>query len=451
MTGYNGQTQVTFDNAKNGNINQAQMDVLGQSGYNGSAMGSGETFAANPAGVQANMTPVNGTPVNGVPVGTVSGGNSYTQSGTGASQQQVAAASPETQVLTKDPNVASVSDTQKNVNEPGLDKLQQTVNNFQSQSGQSESYLRYIPSIKVINKMTREELKVLKNHLQNFVLKEAEVKNDINDIGIFAKAFVGKWKTLPMLINKFYPEFVGSDIKITYNTILKYSDIKDSSINTLTNLKSTVKNSLDSTMNLINQSSDWISIILSKNLSDLGLDSTTQLGSLTIGKFLAITALCASIVYIMIKLFKSGFNNQEVYSECVKYFDTLYKRSLSTYKENVEDKLEEYMKKDVPTNILTLHSVITKCVPLASALLFSSGYDENNMITLPPNILILSTVCSAMVIFYDNLLGKKFKAMVKKGETISNNLKMKMDVTSSKDVFSKLNNLNSMLRLESKR
>lgn len=429
MTGDNGQGQTTFDNSKNGNINQAQMDVLGQSGYNGSAIGSGETFAANPAGAPVNGVPVNGVPANGVPA-------------TGASQPQVAASSPETQVLTKDPNVASVSATQRDVNEPGLDKLQQTVNNFQSQSGQSgqsESYLRYIPSIKVINKMTREELKVLKKHLQNFVLKEAEVKKDINDIGIFAKAFVGNWKTLPMLINKFYPEFVGSDIKITYNTILKYSDIKDSSISALANLKSTVKNSLDSTMNLINQSSDWISIILSKNLSDLGLDSTTQLGSLTIGKFLAITALCASIVYIMIKLFKSGFNNQEVYSECMKYFDTLYKRSLSTYKENVEDKLEEYMKKDVPTNILTLHSVITKCAPLASTLLFSSGYDENNMTTLPPNVLILSTVCSAMVMFYDSLLGKKFKSMVKKGETISNNLKMKMDVTSSKDVFSKLN------------
>jgi hypothetical protein len=200
MTGYNGQGQDTIDNSKNGNINQAQMDVLGQSGYNGSAMGSGETFAVNPAGVQANGVPVSGAPVNGVPA-------------TGASQPQVAAASPATQVLTKNPNEAPVSATQKNVNEPGLDKLQQTVNNFQSQSGQSESYLRYIPSIKVINKMTREELKVLKKHLQHFVLKEAEVKNDINDIGIFAKAFVGKWKTLPMLINKFYPEFIGSDIK----------------------------------------------------------------------------------------------------------------------------------------------------------------------------------------------------------------------------------------------
>ena len=306
----------------------------------------------------------------------------------------------------------------------------------------SESLLNYIPSKRQMRRMTREELLVLRKFLKSHVLKEAMENRGIENIKKFAKDSVSKVTNIPDLINTFYPEFINESIDTTYNVILKNSDVKDSALPTLSNLKSTVKSSLDQTMNMINQSSDWISIVLSKNLSDMGM--TGKLGNINVGKFLSISALAASVVYIMTKLFKSGFNNANTYSECVKLFKDLYNRKLSSFKEGIDDKLNEYINKEVPSNVITLNSLITKAYPLAQGMLFNIGYDEENLNSVPNNILILTEVCCSLVILYSEVLGKKFKALAKKGKMkafVSQNLLMKMgNIDTPKDIFSKLSN-----------
>ena len=306
----------------------------------------------------------------------------------------------------------------------------------------SESLLNYIPSKRQMRRMTREELLVLRKFLKSHVLKEAMENRGIENIKKFAKDSVSKVTTIPDLINTFYPEFINESIDTTYNVILKSSDVKDSALPTLSNLKSTVKSSLDQTMNMINQSSDWISIVLSKNLSDIGM--TGKLGNINVGKFLSISALAASVVYIMTKLFKSGFKNANTYSECVKLFKDLYNRKLSSFKEGIDDKLNEYINKEVPSNVITLNSLITKAYPLSQGMLFNIGYDEGNLDSVPNNILILTEVCCALVILYSEVLGKKFKVLAKKGKMkafVSQNLLMKMgNIDTPKDIFSKLNN-----------
>lgn len=400
--------------------------------------GGVETKTAMPAKA---VTDVLGkTPVAPVPMG----GTAPVMTGA-----QVAAPSPATAKLTTETNPNEVNNTVNGKVIADKSKvLGEKINNFQapsSSTGMSESLLNYIPSKRQMKRMTREELLVLKKFLKSHVLKEAMENRGIENIKKFAKDSVSKVTNIPDLINTFYPEFINESIDATYNVILKYADVKDSALPTLTNLNSTVKSSLDQTMNMINQSSDWISIVLSKNLSDMGM--TGKIGSLTVGKFLSISALAASIVYIMTKLFKSGFKNDNTYSECVELFKSLYERKSKDFKEGIEDKLNEYINKEVPSNVITLNSLITKAHPLAQGMLFNIGYDEGNLESVPNNILILTEVCCALVILYAEILGKKFKALANKGKMkafVSQNLLMKMgNIGSSKDIFSKLSNFKS--------
>lgn len=346
------------------------------------------------------------------------------------------AKSPDTRKLMDNPSETPPTEEGK--------KNSERLKDFEHKIEPSESYLNYVPSKRQMRRMTREELLVLKKFLKSHVLKEAMENRGMENIQKFAKDAVSKVTNIPKLISVFYPEFINDSLDATYNVILNSTDTKDSNIPTLVNLKSTVQNSLDETMKLLNQSSDWISIILSKSLAELNASlSTTKLGSLNVGKFFSISALAASVVYIMTKLFKSGFNNPETFSECVKLFKNLYLKKSKTFKEGIDEKLNEYMNKEVPSNVITLNSLITKAFPLAQGMLFNIGYDEGKLSNLPTNVLILTEVCCAIVIFYTELIGKKFKSMAEKGKMkafISNNLLMKMDnaVNGPKDIFSNL-------------
>ena len=292
--------------------------------------------------------------------------------------------------------------------------------------------------------MTKEELMTLKKFLINHCLKEAYNNVDTGNIKMFANKVLSKWSSTPFLIDKFYSDFIKGDIQETYNKIIDLTtNTSDISNSVIDNLNSTVKSSLDQTMKLITQSSDWISIILSKSLNDWNrLFSQNKFGTLTIGQFLSISALCASIVYIMTKLFKTGFSKESTLSECEDLFDRLYYRHSVNFKEGIEDKLQEYIDKEVPSNVLTLNSLINKAYPLAMGLLYTIGYNGDEVSqSIPSNILVLTEVCSGIVILWRELIGKKFKGLCKGKSMISNNLLMKMTsaINGPTDVFNSLN------------
>lgn len=308
----------------------------------------------------------------------------------------------------------------------------------------SESTLyRAIPSVKQINKMTREELITLKKYLINHCLKEALESNDVGNIKLFATSILKKWQKIPFMVDKFYSDFINDDLNATYNKIIDFSTNSDTDNPVLSNLNSTVKSSLDQTMKLITQSSDWIGIILSKSLNDWNnLFSRNKFGSLTIGKFLSISALCASVVYIMTKLFKTGFNKESTLSECEDLFSRLYYKRSAYFKEGLEEKLQEYINKEVPSNVITLNSLINNAYPLAMGLLYTIGYNGDEVSqTIPTNILVLTEICASIVILWKELIGKKFKGLCKGKSMISSNLLMKMNnaISGPTDVFNNLN------------
>ena len=342
-------------------------------------------------------------------------------------------------------NTPTNTTTNTTTNTPNLPNGPNVPNLNQLPSIKSESITLYkaIPSVSQINKMTREELKTLKKFLISHCLKEAFESTDIENIKKFATDILKRWQKIPFEIDSFYPEFINDDLNSTYNIMLKYtlSDSTDNPI--ISNLNSTVKSSLDQTMKLITQSSDWISIILSKNLNEWNsLFSQNKFGSLTIGKFLSISALCASIVYIMTKLFKSGFNKESTLSECKNLFIKLYNRHSINFKEGIEDKLQEYINKEVPSNVITLNSLINNAYPLAMGLLYTIGYNGDEISqTLPSNILILTEISASVVILWREIIGKKFKGLCKGKAMISDNLliRMKSDINGPTDVFNSLN------------
>jgi hypothetical protein len=304
--------------------------------------------------------------------------------------------------------------------------------------------------------MRREELMALKDYLVSHCLDEALQLPEKTNVKAFARESIKKWSNVPALIDMFYPKFIASDLQNTYNNIIEYAKTNESmDTSAVVNLKYTVKSSLDYTMKLINQSSDWISIVLSKELSEFSvMFNNTKFSTLTIGKFLSIAALCASVMYIMTKLFKSSFKDSNAYSECVTAFNTMYTNNLQNFREGIEDKLREYMDKDVPSNVLMLNSLITKAYPLAKGLLFSISFDDKGEFDgIPVNILILTEICASIVILWRELIGRKFKAMTKNGRIqnmISSSLLAKMDIdplsmSASKDIFTKLNGFKNTL------
>ena len=316
-------------------------------------------------------------------------------------------------------------------------------NNTTTVASENVTLYKAIPSIDKINKMTKEELLTLKQFLIGHCLKEALNIKDIKHVDVIAKEILKKWQRIPFAFSKYYSDVINEDLNVTYNKIVDYtsSDVIDNPV--LSNLSSTVKSSLDQTMKLITQSSDWISIILSKPLNEWNsLFSKNKFGSLTIGKFLSLSALSASVVYIMTKLFKTGFSKESTLSECEDLFMKLYLRHSMNFKEGLEDKLQEYINKEVPSNVLTLNSLINNAYPLAMGLLYTIAYNSEEISQrIPLNILTLTEICAGITILWRESIGKKFKGLCKGKSMISSNLLMKMNtsVNAPNDIFGKLN------------
>jgi hypothetical protein len=129
-------------------------------------------------------------------------------------------------------------------------------------------------------------------------------------------------------------------------------------------------------------------------------------------------------------------------SECKNLFIKLYNRHSINFKEGIEDKLQEYINKEVPSNVITLNSLINNAYPLAMGLLYTIGYNGDEISqTLPSNILILTEISASVVILWREIIGKKFKGLCKGKAMISDNLliRMKSDINGPTDVFNSLN------------
>ena len=437
------QSQAQSSSVGGANQNKAYQDIMGGAQQSATSMPSTPTPQQAPS-----MTPQQSNPgASGMMSSPIPGGSN--QAWQAANQPKYP---PQTQQgMTNQTNLNTLANNIRN--QKYTNSSNTTPSNTTTSSTQSENstLLRFIPTIDEINRMRREELMALKDYLVNHCLDEAIQLPEKTNVKAFARESIRKWSNVPALIDMFYPKFITDDIQNTYNNIIEYSKTDENTMDTsaIVNLKYTVKNSLDYTMKLINQSSDWISIVLSRELTDLSvMFNNTKFSTLTVGKFLSIAALCASVIYIMTKLFKSSFNNSNAYSECVKAFNLMYTNNLSNFKEGIDDKLKEYMDKEVPSNIIMLNSLITKAYPLAKGILFSISFDDKGEYGgIPVNTLILTEICASIVILWRESIGKKFKSMTKNGRIknfISKSLLSKMEIdpasmSPSKDIFTKLN------------
>ena len=308
----------------------------------------------------------------------------------------------------------------------------------------SEDILKLIPSKKQISEMSREELINLKNFLIKHCYQEAMQTYDIYNVKRFAKECFKTHNMIPVVLNQYYPDVITDNIQAVYNKLLELSNTEGNG----ENIRNAAQTQLDYTMKLFSNSTDWIGIVLSKKLGDWSpFFRNTVMENMTIGKFFMAAALCASIVYLVKKFFKSknflGIGDKYDFSDSTnrEYFDS----KMKNFKEDVDAKLNEYMTKDVPTDILMINSIILKAEGMALGLLLSVAYQNLDDYNIPLNILVLTEICCAMVLLWGKLLGRKLKKAKSTSnlyDVISDKLSISMGVNPnnpSRDIFSKLN------------
>ena len=301
----------------------------------------------------------------------------------------------------------------------------------------NEDILRFIPSKKQINEMSREELINLKSFLIKHCYQEAMQTYDIYNVKRFAKECFKTHNMVPVVLNQYYPDIITDNIQSVYSKLLELSNIEGSG----ENIKNAVQTQLDYTMKLFSNSTDWVGIVLSKKLGEWSPFFKN------IGKFFMVAAFCASIVYLVKKFFKSkhflGIGDKYDFSDSTnrEYFDSRMKN----FKEDVNAKLKEYMTKDIPTDVLMINSIILKAEAMSLGLLLSVAYQNLEEYNIPLNILVLTEICCSIVLLWSKLLGRKLKKSKSTSnlyDVISDKLSISMGINPnnpSRDIFSKLN------------
>ena len=317
----------------------------------------------------------------------------------------------------------------------------------------TDNILKLIPSKKQISEMSREELINLRSFLIKHCYKEAVQTYDIYNVKRFAKECFKTHNMIPVVLNQYYPDVITDNIQKVYTKLLELSNVEGNG----ENIKNAVQTQLDYTMKLFSTSTDWIGIVLSKKLGEWSpFFKNTTMENMTIGKFFMVAALCASIVYLVKKFFKSkyflGIGDKYDFSDSTNrvYFDSRMKN----FKEDVDAKLKEYMSKDIPTDVLMINSIILKAEAMSLGLLLSVAYQNLDEYNIPLNILVLTEVCCSMVLLWDKLLGRKLKKSKSTSnlyDVISDKLSVSMGVNPnnpSRDIFSKLNKYSRSLSNE---
>ena len=428
----------------------------------------------NSTTVAGNLNNTTGTPQNTVSQGGTTTGNTPTPTGrtidntamnqsVGGNQdlQNVnipdtppANVQPQRDITTQVPNTEPVTNTPTPTNTPAQTTTTQPVTPQevpntpqQPQTQTNESSIRIsLPSKNQIKNMTREELINLKTYLTKYCYKEAMENYDKFNVKRFAKECFKSHKNIPAMLNQYYPDVITPNIKTTYNKLLELASVTD---NPEVNIKNQVKTSLDYTINLFSNSTDWISIVMSRKLKDYSAEfSNTNLGRLSVGRFFIVSALCASVVYFTEKFFKAkhflGANDSYTLSDSEqKKFDEIKAISES----DVQTKLSGYETEEIPTSVLMINSLILKATKKAMGLLMTIAYQNpKDFEAVPVNILVLTEVCCAMVLLWGDTFGikmKKAKIASNLYECISPWLTVLMDVDPQKparDIFNKLNN-----------
>lgn len=315
----------------------------------------------------------------------------------------------------------------------------------------TDSVIKFIPSKKQINEMTREELIQLRSFLIKHCYKEAVETYDIYNVKRFAKECFKTHNMIPVVLNQYYPDIISSDLNTVYSKFLELAETG----NPETSLKSSVQTQLDYTMRLFSNSSDWVGIVMSKKLGEWSqFFKNTSIEDMTIGKFFMIASLCASIVYLVKKFFKSksflGIGDKYDFSDnTVRNYII---SNLKDFREDVAGKLQEYMNKDIPTDILMINSIVLKAESISLGLLLSVAYQKLDDYNIPLNILVLTEICCAIVLLWDKLLGrvlKKSKTTSNLYDVISDKLTMSMHINPNnptRDIFSKLNKYSGMIK-----
>lgn len=305
----------------------------------------------------------------------------------------------------------------------------QILNNTQQQQNEVTIPL---PSKKHLRKMTKEELIGIRSYLVH-CYKEAMQNYDVFNVNNFAKECLKSHKNIPSILTKYYPDIITGDVKTVYNKLLDLADTKE--------LKSQVKTSLNNAMKLLSVSTAWIGIVMSKKLTEWSYmfnDSCMQ--DLTIGKFFMIAALCASVVYLLDKVYKAS-----LFSADEKFSPSIFE-NVTINESDAETKLGEYSSKEIPTNVLTINSLIMKCsVNSIMRLQALASKDLDKFQPIPINVLVLFEVCCSVVLLWKYVFGTKLKkaktASAFLYECITPSLIESMDISKvkpTKDIFRKL-------------
>lgn len=302
------------------------------------------------------------------------------------------------QTSTSQPNTTTVTPNVSNV------AANQILNNQQNE------VTIPLPSKEQLRKMTKEELIGIKSYLKH-CYKESLQKYDIFNVKRYAKECIKSHNVIPTAMQQYYPDVINSNIKSVYNKLLDLSNIKDSN-----DLRMQAQTSLDYTMKLLSNSTDWIGIVLSKKLGDWSyIFKNTKFQDLTIGKFFMIAALCASLVYLLEKHFKSknflGIGDRVDFSENTNIFE-----SISLNESDADSKLNEYSNKEIPTDILMINSIVLKSSVTAITRLQSLAYQNlNDFEPVNINVLVLTEICCSIVLLWEYMFGMKLK----KAKTVS--------------------------------